>query len=90
MTPSELKYLYQSRNPDGHFFDRSTMKFFGDTMKNFGVYSAGNYWVLYRKSPTAKGAPRTSWRFSLNGKLIGTVTTLSEVIAATVVKSAPF
>ena len=37
MTPSELKALYYRGNPDGHFFDRKTMTFFGDTMRNFGV-----------------------------------------------------
>ena len=34
MTPSELKYEVQKRG--SHFFDRKTMQFFGDTMKNCG------------------------------------------------------
>jgi hypothetical protein len=33
MTPSELRY--QVTSAGSHFFDRSTMKFFGDTMRNF-------------------------------------------------------
>lgn len=37
MTPSELKYQYEKHTGDPHFFSRATMKFFGDTMKNFGV-----------------------------------------------------
>ena len=51
MTPSNLKYRTQETAPN--FFSRSTMKFFGDTMKNFGV--RGNtingieVWELYRK-----------------------------------------
>lgn len=36
MTPSELKYHIKQSNPDTHFFDRKTMQFFGDSMKNFG------------------------------------------------------
>ena len=39
MTASELKYQYQTRG-NGYFFNRSTMKFFGDTMRNYYV-SAG-------------------------------------------------
>jgi hypothetical protein len=40
MTSSELKYLIMEYNPDAHFFDAKTMKFFGDTMRNFGTRSA--------------------------------------------------
>lgn len=35
MTPSELKHKVEQTG--SHFFDRKTLKFFGDTMKNFGV-----------------------------------------------------
>lgn len=35
MTPSELKY-HVEQGSDRHFFERETMKFFGDTMKNYG------------------------------------------------------
>ena len=38
LTPSELKHLV-SQGKDSHFFERSTMAFFGDTMKNYGVRS---------------------------------------------------
>jgi hypothetical protein len=64
MTASKLKYLYEKNNPDGHFFDRNTMSFFGDTMRNFGVADGGKMrtmtdngiveievWDLYRKKP---------------------------------------
>lgn len=57
MTPSELKYHTQETNP--HFFTRSTMRFFGDTMKNFGVRGSivndVEVWELYRKRPVMHG-----------------------------------
>jgi hypothetical protein len=64
MTASELKYLYESNNSNGHYFDYRTMRFFGDTMHNFGVRDGGKVlsittngieevevWELYRKRP---------------------------------------
>jgi hypothetical protein len=64
MTASELKRLYERNNPEGHYFDRKTMRFFGDTMGNFGVRDGGKVrtitdsgveevetWELYRKRP---------------------------------------
>jgi hypothetical protein len=68
MTASGLKYLYERNNPDGYFFDRATMRFFGDTMRNFGVRDGGKVktvtlngieeaevWELYRKHPVKGG-----------------------------------
>jgi hypothetical protein len=69
MTASTLKYLYERNNPEGHFFDRDTMRFFGDTMRNFGVRDGGMVdtlttkgiesnvpvWELYRKRPVKCG-----------------------------------
>lgn len=55
MTPSELKRKYQEANPDGHYFDRSTMRFFGDTMQNYGVRRYGSGWELYRRNPVKEG-----------------------------------
>lgn len=40
MTPSELKRNVKENNQKSHFFDRASMAFFGDTMKNYGVRSA--------------------------------------------------
>ena len=40
MTPSTLKFHVQQANGDSHYFDRSSMRFFGDTMANYGVRSA--------------------------------------------------
>jgi len=59
MTPSELKYQYQLHNPDGPFFNRQTMAFFGDKMRNFRVRAARiettggprDVWELYRAKP---------------------------------------
>jgi len=65
VTSSELKYGYKRNNPEGYFFDRKTMNFFGDTMGNFGVRDGGKVktldddygvveievWDLYRKKP---------------------------------------
>lgn len=40
MTPSELKAAVESRGTESHFFDWKSMRFFGDTMKNYGVRAA--------------------------------------------------
>ena len=68
MTASALKALYERNNPGGHFFDRKTMRFFGDRMSNFGVADGGviktwgeggieeaEVWELYRKRPVNGG-----------------------------------
>jgi len=68
MTASGLKEFYYANNPDGHWFDYKTMRFFGDTMRNFGVRDAGSIralvngritevevWDLYRRRPVAGG-----------------------------------
>jgi hypothetical protein len=68
MTVLELRHLYERNNPGGHFFDRETMRFFGDTMSNFGVRDGGEVntltekgiekaevWELYRRRPVKGG-----------------------------------
>ena len=47
MSVSDIKYYNK-----GHFFSRSTMKFFGDKMSSFGVRTYNGRRILYRK-PTA-------------------------------------
>jgi hypothetical protein len=37
VTPSELKYQVERADHESHFFTRGTMKFFGDTMRNYSV-----------------------------------------------------
>lgn len=85
MTVSELKYHYQLANPNGHFFDRKTMSFFGDTMSNYGVRANtvnvreydGNIvecFVLYRRRATKHGLTGSAY-FSVSdfSKIIGEV-----------------
>ena len=71
MTASELKKQVKKHNPESHFFDRETMKAFGDTMRNYGVRMAeieldnvfnrdgsrvrANVWELYRRRPVDEG-----------------------------------
>lgn len=58
MTPSELKYHVEGTG--SHFFERSSMKFFGDTMSNYDYRSAViqelngdeiEVWELRRRRP---------------------------------------
>ena len=39
MNATELKFNYIQKNQTKNFFDRKSMKFFGDTMRNYGVCS---------------------------------------------------
>jgi len=64
MTPSELKYNHEQHNPGSVYFSRKTMKFWGDTMRNYGVCAAKvvigpgkplDVWCLYRKKPVKHG-----------------------------------
>ena len=60
LSASALKNAYISANPDGHFFDRSSMRFFGDSMGNYGVKNYGmlnghDVWELYRKRAVKHG-----------------------------------
>ena len=65
MTASELKARYLEIKPDGHFFDRQTMKFFGDTMANYGVklfeHNGIEYAELYRKRPVKHGIQKPAY-----------------------------
>lgn len=40
MTPSQLKANVQANNEESYYFTRETMRFFGDTMANYGVREA--------------------------------------------------
>ena len=62
MTKTELKSKVEATG--SHYFTRDTMKFFGDTMKNYGVRSATidtpteqnvDCWELYRIRPVKHG-----------------------------------
>lgn len=64
MTPAELKDALSKRIPRSHFFDRKTMRYFGDKMRNYGVREvtinqgsggALKVYELYRKKPVKFG-----------------------------------
>lgn len=64
MNASQLKKKILKADPENHFFDYKTMRFFGDTMRNFGVKETViNTWTgdkvevyeLYRKNPVRTG-----------------------------------
>jgi len=41
MTVYELKRRYQENNPEGHFFDKETMRFFGENLSGMKVTGKG-------------------------------------------------
>lgn len=50
MTPSQIRQAYESHNEGSrHFFDRATMRFFGDTMRSYGARRIDGVVYLYRK-----------------------------------------
>jgi len=59
MTPSELKYNLEAADPDSHFFNRKTMRFFGDTMSNYGcrstIIDGKPAYEIYRKRAVKQG-----------------------------------
>jgi len=68
-TPSDLRAFIENAPEGSHFFDRDTMRFFGDTMKNFGVSHIGNGVIeLYRRRPVKNGLNASSyWVASKDG-----------------------
>ena len=59
MNASELKAKIEQTGEQPYFFTRETMRFFGDTIRNFGVRMANRKgtlcWELYRKRPVKHG-----------------------------------
>ena len=63
MTASELKQRVEAADHDSHFFDRDTMRFFGDSMTNYRVRRATvtkhgqpvEVWELWRRRPVKGG-----------------------------------
>ncbi len=54
-TASNLKMFVES-GTDSFFFTRSTMKFFGDTMRNYGIrHRTPGVIELYRRNPVKHG-----------------------------------
>ncbi|MBT94315.1 MAG: hypothetical protein CMA60_05760 [Euryarchaeota archaeon] len=64
-TASDLKFEIERLHPDSKFFARENMRFFGDTMRNFGVREPRKIvdnmggermaYELYRKQPVKHG-----------------------------------
>lgn len=55
-TPTPADIRAASLAAGWHFFDRKTMQFFGDTMRNFGTYTnSDGRVILYRKRPVKHG-----------------------------------
>lgn len=64
LTSSELRAKVEASREEPYFFDRKTMSFFGDTMRNYGVREtvidtyneqAVPVYELYRKRPVKCG-----------------------------------
>ncbi len=72
MTANDLKYEIGKQGIDHYFFTRETMRFFGDTMRNYGVRKAiiptrdgmRLTWELFRRRPVKHGL-RTSAYFDV-------------------------
>ena len=70
-TPSDLKYYVERAGHDSHFFTRSSMRFFGDRMSNYGIRKARplttcggivvNAYELTRKRPVKHGLRESAW-----------------------------
>lgn len=61
MRISEFIRKYYEHNPEGHFFDKDTMKFFGDTRSNYAVTEHETMWELRRKLPVRAGLQNSAW-----------------------------
>jgi hypothetical protein len=57
-TVTDVKY---GLNSDSYFFERKTMKFFGDKMTSFGVKTVNGKRYMYRK-PSAKINVFGTWK----------------------------
>ncbi len=65
ITASELKSRVEDARHDSHFFTRQTMRFFGDTMRNYGVRGPIKFkphggavcevWELFRRRAVKHG-----------------------------------
>lgn len=72
-TVSDLKYVFETEKTESHFFDRKTLKFFGQTMRDFHLYKATKTingqecFVLKGKGKDFRGNRYTSfYYFSVN------------------------
>lgn len=80
-TPSEIRARHEELQPAGYFFSRNAMKFFGDTMRNFGSFRADNGAViLYRRHPVKHGL-QGRWIFCERAGTLTRLTSINEQIA---------
>lgn len=61
MDQYKLKRMYQEKNPNGHFFDRKTLKFFGERMRDMYVYKTPE------SITTPSGDVHECWRLRKRG-----------------------
>lgn len=66
----QLKYNYEVSNPDGDYFSKDNMSFFGDSLNNYTVQSDVidtteednvEVWKLIRKEPVRDGLQRNAY-----------------------------
>lgn len=70
-TASDLKWHVEQAGHSPHFFTRDTMRFFGDTMANYGVRQPVEVetltgervlaYELFRRRPVKHGVRASSW-----------------------------
>ena len=60
MTLTELKQRVE-QGEDKLFFDKEAMRFYGDTMSNYGVRDNGGTWELYRKQKVRFGIQESAY-----------------------------
>lgn len=73
MNASQLKAMHLTLQPDSHFFTRDTMRFFGDTMRNFKVRKAcTNTYILSRRQPVKNGLNST-YEFNIISGVLKTI-----------------
>ena len=70
MTPSQLKAEIEASGHEPYYFSRATMRFFGDTMRNYGVCKTVvstptrqnvPVYELYRKQPVKHGLQSSAY-----------------------------
>jgi hypothetical protein len=70
MTASQFKARLEEKFPKSYFFSRNTMRFFGDTMKNYGVRKTVidtrdekdvPVYELYRRHPVKHGLQSSAY-----------------------------
>jgi hypothetical protein len=77
MTAARLKQEVENRGTSSHFFTRSTMRYFGDTMANYGVKTApvtvcrydgttAECWELFRRKAVQPSGLSSSAFFDIN------------------------